>query len=184
MLDQVSGQHIEQGFRDQSQECAEEIGAGGDVADRKAEIDDVGGYDIDGAAEDHGPEPVSANPFVDPFDQFLFPEPPGEIVVKGIPDHVEGRHHRQQTDPHADNQGRCEIQQETEGHGDVEHWKPCQGAQQDQGAEQKHQRKGLPVSHHDPVKKECLGIGSCRKVDKDPGGDQDKCNDYDPELFH
>ena len=71
MLDQVAGQYIQQAFREQTKECPEKIGTGGEMAEGKAEIDDIGGNNIDGSAEYHGPHPVLLDFFIDPPDQFL-----------------------------------------------------------------------------------------------------------------
>lgn len=55
MLDQVSGDHIQQAFGDEANYGSQQIGAGGNTAKGEAEINDVGGDDVYGAAEDHSP---------------------------------------------------------------------------------------------------------------------------------
>ena len=55
MFDQIACQHVHQTLGDQSDGRTQEVGAGGNAAEGKAEIDQVSGDDVDAPAENHGP---------------------------------------------------------------------------------------------------------------------------------
>ena len=87
MFDQVARQNIQKTLRDQSKDGPQQVGAGGDIAQRKAEIDQAGGKDIDCSAEDHRPEPVFPDALIDPADQFFLAVTLFEIGRECRPDH-------------------------------------------------------------------------------------------------
>ena len=92
MLDQVAGKDIQEALGKESKDGANEIGAGRDAAERKAEVDDVGGDNIDGPAKDHGPQSIFLNAFIDPPDQFLLTVSLSKVSGKCKTDHVIGGH--------------------------------------------------------------------------------------------
>ena len=55
VFNQVTREDVNETLRNQSDGGSQEIGAGGDAAEGKAEIDQIGGDDIDAPAENHGP---------------------------------------------------------------------------------------------------------------------------------
>ena len=71
MFYQVAGEHIDQAFRDQPGGGSKEVGTGADTAEGKTEIDQVCGDNIDATAENHRPESVFPDSFIDPFDQLF-----------------------------------------------------------------------------------------------------------------
>ena len=119
MFDQVAGKDIQEAFGKETEDGANEIGAGRNAAERKAEIDDVGGNDVDAAAENHGPYSIFLNAFVDAPDQFLFAVSLHKIGGEGKTNHVIGGHYSYNVHDPADQQSRGEIEQESQCHGEV-----------------------------------------------------------------
>jgi len=94
MLDQIAGGHIQHCFRQQSDGGAKEIGTDGNIAKGKAEINYIGGNDVDAAAKDHGPQSIFMNAGIDSLDQLFFTIPFPEIGGKCKPDQIEGGNDR------------------------------------------------------------------------------------------
>lgn len=130
MLDKVTRKHIDQALRDQPNAGAQQIGASADIAQGKAEIDDIGRYDVYSATEYNGPDTVFPDPFVDAFDQLFLPVLFAEIRGKDRPDHEKGGHDRKDVDSPADEQCRGEVHEETHGHAQVKNGEPAQCAKQ------------------------------------------------------
>ena len=88
MFDQIACDHIQHRFRQQSDGGPKEIGPGGNITEVKAEINYIGGNDIDTATEYHGPHSIFLNAGIDSLDELFFTITLPEIGGKCKPDQL------------------------------------------------------------------------------------------------
>ena len=117
---EVAGTCIHQAFGDQSGHGSCQVLSRRDPAEWKAEVEDVGGDDVDAPGHGHGPRTVFPDPLIDLPDHFFLTISGSEGCGEDLFYHDVGDHDRHQVDDPCQSDCRQEGEQETECDAEVE----------------------------------------------------------------